>query len=358
MIVDVTGFGWSGAGALEDLLREYDDLRFLAVDWKKHDWEFTILWEADGIYDLEHKLCFKHCRCGDSSTAIKRFLRLVDAQNRTPFLHYDEQFNGKYYQICQRYIDDLVQFRFKGRTFEEVMFPDLKERVLSRYNHIVKLLLGNHYVKNLFHCDLSQFLSHPNKNTITVSYNPDHFLERTQQFMDELLSFSRSDRSYPLVTDQLFPPDCPKLFFKYVNEPIKCMIVRRDPRDMYLLAKQTYHSEIPIPVENVDDFILYYKKIIQDTKLQDDDSVLSINYEDIIYQYEQTKKKVEAFVGIKDHARKFEFFSPQQSINNTQLYNLYDDYKDDIKKIESMLPESLYPFYLYKTLGKDRKKIF
>lgn len=358
MIIDVTGFGWSGAGALEDLLREYDDLRFLAVDWQKHDWEFTILWEADGIYDLEHKLCFKHCRCGDSSTAIKRFLRLVEAQNRTSFLHYDEQFNGEYYQICKRYIDDLIQFRFKGRTFEEVMYPDLKERVLGCYNTVVKKLFGNHIVQNLFHRDFFHYLSHPNKNTISVSYNPPHFLSRTQQLMDELLSFSRTDKSYPLVTDQLFPPDSPKMFFKYINEPKKCLVVRRDPRDMYLLAKKTYHSEIPIPVENVDDFILYYRNIIQDTKLPDDESVLSVDYEDLIYNYEQTKLKIESFVGVKSHIRQYEFFDPQKSINNTQLFNLYDDYREDIKTIEASLPQSLYPFEKYPKLGKGRYKIY
>ena len=72
MIVDVTGFGWSGSGAVHDLLREYDDVHFASFD----DFEFTLLWMVDGIADLEYKLCEKHCRYGDSDRAISRFLEI------------------------------------------------------------------------------------------------------------------------------------------------------------------------------------------------------------------------------------------------------------------------------------------
>lgn len=358
MIVNVSGFGWSGAGAVHDLLREYGDVEFLAVDWEKVDWEFTLLWEPDGIRDLEYKLCHKHSSIGDSNIAIKRFLRLVKAQNKTSFLHYDTQFNGEYYHICRRYIDDLVQLRFKGRTFEEVMYPDMKERVLGCYNKAITKLLGNHLVQNIFHRDFSHGLTYPNLNIIAVSYHPENFLERTQSLMEELLSYSRHERSFPLITDELFPPDSPQDYFKYVKEPAKCIVVRRDPRDLYLLAKRAYRSEIPVPVENVDDFILFYKNIIEDTKVDHHESVLNIHYEDLIYNYESTRECIEKFVGISSHIRKYEFFNPQQSINNTQLFNLYDGFDHDIRKIADALPMSLYPFEKYQKLGKDRHDVF
>lgn len=358
MIVNVSGFGWSGAGAVHDLLREYSDAEFLAVDWRNVDLEFTLLWEPDGIRDLEYKLCQKHNSFGDSNTAIKRFLRLVKAQNKTSFLHYDTQFNGEYEAICRRYIEDLVQFRFKGRTFEEVMYPDMKERVLGCYNQVVARLLGNHIVRNVFHQDLSHHLTHPHLNTIYVSYNPAFFLERTQDLMEELLSYSRRERSFPLITDELFPPDSPQDYFKYIKEPAKCIVVRRDPRDLYLLAKQTYHSEIPIPSETVDDFIMFYKTMIEDTKVNDHESILNIDYEDLIYQYDTTRRRIEEFVGISSHARKHAFFNPQQSINNTQLFHLYDGYDKEIQKIAALLPGSLYPFEKCQQLGKDRHQIF
>lgn len=355
MIIDVTGFGWSGSGAVHDLLREYDDVKFAAFDY---DWEFTLLWEPDGIYDLEHKLCHKHCRFGDSGTAIKRFLKLVEGQASVPFLHYDQLFEGKYKDICQSYINDLIQFTFEGRTFEEFMYPSTKEKILAPYNKIVRILLGNHIAVNILHKDYSKSLVKTIKHQICVSYNPDNFMERTHQLMDEIFSYVRTDKNTALVTDQLFPPDCPTMFFKYINEPAKCIIVRRDPRDTYLLAKKAYNSSIPLPVENIDDFILFYKKTIEETLEKEGDQLLNIQFEDLIYNYEATVSSIENFLGINKHVRINNYFDPRKSINNTQLFNLYDGYQSDIKKIEMSLPNSLFHFEKYQILGKNRSQVF
>ena len=52
MIIDVTGFGWSGSGAYEDLLKEYSELQYPFIC----DAEQSILYNVDGIKDLEFKL--------------------------------------------------------------------------------------------------------------------------------------------------------------------------------------------------------------------------------------------------------------------------------------------------------------
>lgn len=355
MIIDVTGFGWSGSGAVHDLLREYSDVKFAAFDF---DLEFTLLWEPDGLYDLEHKLCHKHCRYTDSAYAIKRFLTLTEAQSHTPFLHYDTVFSGNYYEICKRFVDSLIQFSFEGRTFEEVMFPSKKEKLFAPYNRIVRRLLGNHISINVLHGDYSQKFVRENRHKILVSYNPDGFMEKAHQFIDELFSYVRSDKNIPLVTDQLFPPDCPDMFFKYIEEPVKCIIVRRDPRDTYLLAKKAYNSGIPLPVDNVDDFITFYRKTIEETRVNESGQILNIQFENVIYEYDKTVDKIENFLGIKAHDKIKRFFDPQKSINNTQLYNMYDEYSKDVKKIEELLPESLFHFEKYPKLGKNRNKVF
>lgn len=355
MVIDVTGFGWSGSGAVHDLLREYDDLEFAAYHY---DWEFTLLWEVDGIYDLENKLCQKHCRYADSNMAIKRFLELTNAQNKTASFSYNTQFKGNYKSIIERYVDDLVQVYFYGHSSRDILFPDKKEFFLNTYNRVVNRLFGNKYVTRIFGKDFSRILVCQNKHKIYLSYNPERFLERTHQLMEDLFSYVRKDNDLPLVTDQLFPPDCPNLFFKYINEPIKSIIVRRDPRDTYLLAKQAYHSNMPIPVQKVEDFILFYKKTIEETRIDTNNNVLNVRFEDLIYNYEETKHKIEVFLGIKQHVRIKQKFNPSTSINNTQLFNLYDGYEQDIKKIEEALPNSLFPFEKYGVLGKNRKEVF
>lgn len=349
MIVDVTGFGWSGSGAVHDLLREYDDVHFASYEF---DWEFTLLWMVDGIYDLEHKICEKHCRYSDSDKAISRFLHLVSALDSTPAMGYNKIFNGQFTQICKKYIDDLVQVKFEGRNFDEMMSRSFGER----YYQFSKRYFGHGVVKKII--PFSDKMIIPNMHTINLSYNPDNFLERTQSLLDELLSYVRSNDKKPLVTDQVFPPDCPDLFFKYFTEPIKCIIVRRDPRDLYLLAKHAYNSLIPIPSSNVDDFILFYKKTIENTKLPNSAHLLNVRFEDLIYNYDETIKDIENFIGISSHVSKYEYFKPQNSINNTQLYNYYGDCKADISKIEESLTMSLFPFEKYNALEKRSSAVF
>ena len=353
MIIDVTGFGWSGSGAVHDLLREYGDLHFAAHDY---DWEFPLLWMPDGIYDLEHKLCVKHCRYGDSEYAIKRFLALAKAMERESVMHCHRIFKGNFYQICENYIDDLTQVEFEARGLDEILYPDFKEKLFR----IRKRLFANRYASKLLPAAIVDLIKRSKPHAIRLSYNPDNFVERTQDLLDELLSYVRPNNKHiPVITDQLFPPDCPNLFFKYIKGGVKCIVVRRDPRDLYLLAKNAYNkSSIPIPVKKVEDFIIFYKKTIKETKLESVDNVLNINFEDLIYNYDVTKQIVENFVGAHDHQLKLRYFDPQKSIMNTQLYNMYDGFEEDIRKIENALSKSLFPFEKYQVLGKNRDKIF
>lgn len=338
MVVDVTGFGWSGSGAVHDLLREYKDVDF------KYDGEFTILWSVDGIYDLEEKLCHKHCRFADSNMAIKRFLSLIKAYETEPLLPYHRFFRGNFENICSKYIEDLIQVTFKGHTLYEITLKTKKDFFIDYYNNLEKKLLGNRISKKVFGGDFYRKFQIANKSNLYLSYNPQNFEERTKELMGELFSYLRTDRDLPLITNQMFPPDCPSLFFNYIGEPTKSIIVRRDPRDVYLLAKKTYKSSIPLPIDNVEDFIVFYKKTIEETRLDDSDIILNLNFEDLIYKYEETKLKIESFVGISRHERSKSYFNPSISVNNTQLFKKYKGLEGEIQRIEEELRDSLYPF--------------
>ena len=87
------------------------------------------------------------------------------------------------------------------------------------------------------------------------------------------------------------------------------------------------------------------------------DCVLHVRFEDLIYEYEETVKKIETFTGYSDHILKRKFFDPDVSINNTQIFN-NPSYKSDIeliRKIEVALPEYLYDFANYKPLDSYKK---
>lgn len=342
MIINVCGFGWSGSGAVLDLLREYENVSFPT----NADWEFNFLWAPDGLYDLEQKLTRKHCRIFDSDLAIRRFLSISKEYGyKNGIFKYDKVFKRSFYKLCEDYINDLVQFKLHALTFSHSLHPTNKDKIINFYNWILKCLFFKigfkHNGRNLY----DKFCIHNYKEMI-VSYNPDNFLEITQNFVDSLLSLVRKEKDSILVLNQSVPPDVPYLFDHFFKEAHKTVLVRRDPRDTYIIIKELKGISKPVPT-NLDDFITFYKKTIEDTRIPDTENILSIQFEDLVYNYEDTVLKIEKFVGLSTHKELYKYFKPKQSINNTQLVKLYPKYEDDIKIIEQELSGSLFPFKKY-----------
>ena len=350
MIIDITGFGYSGSGAFLDLLLEYEEIEF---PWSE-EFELSILHNVDGIKDLEYKLLYKHCRFFDSDIAIKRFLHLVKD-------HYNMRgdLRGKAYPICLNYIRELIGIRFDSQSiYDQIYFCNLKTFVIKYYNFFISALFKNKMSKLFFKASTAEKFKMNNFNTKYLSYNPDNFVNSTRKMMGELLSIKRTDIEKILITDHLMPPDDPIPYFTYIDEEIKCIIVRRDPRDTYILAKEKYKRKIPIPVDNVNDFIWFYKYTIEQTKINSSGSVLSINFEDLVYNYNDTIHEIELFCGISKHISPFKYFDPNKSINNTQLYKTYRQYSNDIANIEEQLPDSLFDFSKYESIEHDNRNIF
>ena len=133
---------------------------------------------------------------------------------------------------------------------------------------------------------------------------------------------------------------------EYFEDP-KCIIVSRDPRDTYLLLKkvQSFNARW-FPHDDVDSFIEYYKLLHKDLhKLKEKDNILLLRFEDLIYNYEESVSQIESFIGnLLHHSNPKKYFNPEISKNNTQLFELYTNYSEDIKKIEKELFSYLYDF--------------
>ena len=353
MLVNICGFGWSGSGAYLDLLREYDDVTFPT----NQDWEFTFLWAPDGLYDLEQKICVKHCRVFDSDLAIRRFLSVAKIYgDKRGYFKYDNVFNSSFYDLCKHYVEKLVQFRVKGYTFAHRLHPTIMDNVVNQYNLLLKKLFLNRLSLRCYGNKLYNIFYSNNYKDMYVSYMPDDFSEVTQDFVSSLLQQVRTETTKTLVLNQTLPPDVPHLFDHYFREEHKTIIIRRDPRDNFILINELKRNPRPVP-HKVEDFIVFYKKTIADTILPNTEMMLSLNYEDLIYNYDETVIRVEEFLGLKKHTRPFESFSPKISINNTQLFKLYPEYESAIKKIENSLKEYLYPFEKYK-FERTSNKVF
>ena len=349
MIIDITGFGWSGSGAVLDLLSEYDNV--IKLD---NTMEFSILHIVDGIMDLEYKLSYKHCRFLDSDIAIKRFLHLV-----SHYYNKNKRLKGKIKPICENYISQLEGIEYNSRSFYDLIYlNDKRTSYIGLYNAILSKLFNNQLLRSIGGKQIYNILKLYNISKKYLSYTPNNFLHETRALMSQILELFRNGQKGVLLTDHMFSPDNPNVFFKYIEEDTKCIIVRRDPRDTYILAKEIYKGKIPVPVDNVDDFIWFYKKTIEETKVPDSDKILSVQFEDLIYRYEETVNKIEIFTGIRHHVRRKTLFNPSVSVNNTQLFSKYKKYDTDIRKIEEKLPLSLFHFENYSHIETVSNVIF
>ena len=249
---------------------------------------------------------------------------------------YNKIFKGEFYHWCEEYVNSITDIKFRAKSaFDRIYFPP---NVFIKW--IGEKIFGYGKLK-WFGRRLVNISINRNKY---FAYNVEDFYGKTQRFTSKIISAMRKDPFKPLVTDHMFSPDCPQLFFKYLEEDVKCIVVRRDPRDTYLLAKHVYNGRIPLPTDNVEDFITFYRKSMEETQVADSLEILNIQFEDLIFKYEETIKKIETFIGMPKHVKKRQYFKPSVSVNNTRLYKKYTMFSEDIKKIELALPRSLYPF--------------
>jgi hypothetical protein len=146
--------------------------------------------------------------------------------------------------------------------------------------------------------------------------------------------------------DQAIPPISFSRYIKYFSSP-KAIIIDRDPRDLYVMTKAIWGTGY-IPTQSVEQFINWYSatRLPREKELADNNDVLFIPFESLIYEYDSSLMKIMNYTGMTEleHARKLKYFNPELSIKNTQVFLQYPQLLNDIKQIEHKLEKFCYDF--------------
>ena len=334
MIIGVCGYTGSGSSAVTDYLKEFESVQVM------DDFEFTIIHSPDGIEDLDYQLNEQCSKYTASSTALFRFERCVyDYLIR---LTKNKQVKRKLYHLTEQYIESLTQVKWKGFGIADLQLYKSKWSMLPFLNatRILRKWPGRLG---------TEWTSYPSRD-MRLSIKPHGFDELSRQYIISILEALGADFSKTVVIDQLFAGNVPEKGFKYFDNPY-AIIVDRDPRDMYIFAKEYYHRKgfiYQIPTETVEQFILYYSKMRESQNHISTDRTLTIQFEDMIYEYENTTAALRNFCNITDKQQAgIKRFDPQKSIQNTQVFKRFPQYSDDIMKIQNELGQYLYPFDRY-----------
>lgn len=328
MIIGTCGYSWSGSSAAADYLAEFEE------NLVYNEEEFVLAFYPDGLQDLDYHLNKKCAKFISSTVAIPRFKKAA---------HYllNDSTHGEIDRITEKYIDNLVQVRWRGMGQGQSV---LHKGWVYKY-------IAEKFTKRIIRRLPEKVCQRLNIFPITdmqYSICPENFLEKTIEYTEKILKSIGLDTEKNIVLDQPFPGNNPVSSMKYYKDS-RCIVVDRDPRDLYLLAKKYFPSRsYQVPHRTSKEFIDYYYHM---HKLQknwmSNDHVLLVQFEDLIFQYENTTKKIAEFLNLGDPKFKGMQFQPEKSMANTRLFLNTDEYKEDIKAIEHSLAEYLYDFSKY-----------
>lgn len=350
MVIGTCGFVGTGSSAVSDYLKEFSSVNALDM------FEFLITHGPDGIEDLDFQLN-EHCvKYTSSSVAIERF--------RSNIFNYlirsikDKKMASRLIECLDKYVDSITQVKWKGygaidnQLFGSVFYENVKSNMIIR--RMSKKIYRN--VSRLFNRTPNCYPLYD----IRFSMKPDEFAEKTKTFITEIFSICGVNSNKTVVLDQPFSAIDPYRSFKYFDDP-RAIIVDRDPCDLFLLTKCYFHPlnrAFCVPTDRVEDFIEYYKQMrvaMYENLKKRNDNVLVIRFEDLVYQYETTRRKINQFCELNEEDRIYTFFDPKMSIANTQLIKRYPKEEENVKIIRDKLGDYLFDFEKYGDIDTSGK---
>lgn len=319
--LDLSGFTFSGKQAVIELLREFDGFHV-----PHFEFEFPLIRVQDGIADLEKALVddWSPIRC---AAAIRRFKKLIDILARKPTRYrigydYDSRYQGKFSEISRRYISNLVDMEWEASW--PFAWHDYSTLELLWHKIQSKFRIEQAFESTLYLC------------------SGRNFLELTRSYLEEILTIGVDPDKHTIVMHNAIEPFNPTRGLNYF-ENAQLIVVDRDPRDNYIASIS--HSRLYQKIaaaNNVDQFIQRYGILRnQAAKAQNvDPRVLHIQYEDLIWNYQETVDKITDFLNISANSQRqhHAFFNPKESAKYVGMWKKYPK-QNEIRRIEEKLGE-------------------
>lgn len=334
--ISVTGYFGTGSSAVIDYIREFKNIKYI-------DSEMHLFINNGGLDELNYKM--KNYPSILSGIAIYKFERLIKVLSEAGV--YGEPFDSKvlwngYFlkrslefikNISNGYTDGFVEFNRveklgKFNKWEMKTLPKIK-KCFYKY-----MLLK----KNVNRDD---FVIPKRRTYIPKTY--DIYLKEQKKYISDLLNYLKTSPEEKVLFDHFLPIGILDNKKDY-SDDLKVIIVDRDPRDIFILNLEKW-KETFVP-KNINDFVEWFKFNRKNKIRKNTEDILCLNFEDLIYKNRETTEKINSFLGLdkKDHINYKKYLDIDISINNTQLFNRYPEYQNEIKIIEENLKEYLYEF--------------
>lgn len=331
-IITCASYFGTGSSAVTDFFSEFSNCSSIG------DYEVRFIHDPNGIRDLEYNVIENNNR-HNTSHAIKNFRKYVNYLNGTFIKKRYRKYCGKdFLKYSYEYINNITELCCDASWHFDIKDKgELFSLIDSAYIRLCRLRNKN---------SLTSLLVYTHEKGYFSAIDKDTFYKYTKKYINNVIgSMNKADTEYIMV-DQLVPPSNIDQYLNYFDN-IKVFVVDRDPRDVYLYSKIFFKTNV-VPYKNIEEYCKWYEIIRRHRKREtiDNENVLFVQFEDLIYKYKETTKKLIEFVGIdpEKHTKPLTKLDPVISIKNTNLKEKFPKYKNEIEYIETHLQEYLYHF--------------
>lgn len=319
------GFHYTGSGVIDDIFRECDN-----VYQGKYEAEIHVLHSYDGVSDLEYNLVENPHRL-NSSLAIKRFIKMCDSTRVTKRI-----VGPTWMQLVKDYADSLILLEYPGYSACDVLFFNYWQKIQYFFARAEKFVLP----KRLRRIQDSNCV--PSARMYYSRLEEREFIRKTRDFVNSICQAVNHENKEYVMLDQFIGTNYPSRYIRYIDD-VKVFMVDRDPRDVYISRISKNDRVLP---KDPHEFCVYYRNI---RKMRGDipaDKCILMQFEDLIYKYEESLQKVFEFVGMdrSHHIAPRSHFNPAVSIGGTKLWEKHPEYSAAIKIIEEELSDYLYKY--------------
>lgn len=347
MIISTSGYYSTGSSAVYALLEEYDSCtKGQLENWhiKGIDYEQIFLYTPDGLFDLEDKLLLGNS-IHRSDEAMRRFKDKMEKLYKNNFLWmggFQEMLGTDFMLSIDEFLNSICQYRVPGHW--EYHYGNNSFHLRKFIGSIKRTLLGRKVIG-----DFSKMCTYELDPIVYYSFiSEEVFYANARKLLNQFLFMMKGNHQQEnLILNHFLLPHTFYRIPNYFGDDFRVIVVDRDPRDVFVMEKYRTRSDHSLlPCDDVREFVEFWKSLRESEKKIDDDRIIRIQFEDLIYRYDDTIKQIENACGLNSecHRRKGEIFNPQKSIYNTQLFTLDNIWGNEIAYIEQHLSEYLYPF--------------
>ncbi|MBQ7594765.1 MAG: sulfotransferase [Synergistaceae bacterium] len=238
----------------------------------------------------------------------------------------------KFMEATQKFINSLISFEHSTHAWD-IDFRN-ENSVFILFRRVINKIC------KIFHVNFSV---RPTGKLYVTDINDMEFLSSAQKYMDDLFTpLAQENKAKHVVLDQAVSQLNYKREMSFIRDS-KLIVVDRDPRDIFadwIKCNSWSFAE----KRDVSKYIKLFRSFRRNYReLEDDASVLTMRFEDIIFHYDETLKLIADFVGLdmSEHIHKREFFNPDISIKNVGMWkNILS--QSEVDAITSELSDFLY----------------